>query len=71
MAFFWFLAGVVLGSSVILWQRRHVPDTERYQPSSVEHEIARLLEPNELTLGAYLYMGEGLAGYEVKEGRLN
>lgn len=71
MEFLCFLAGLALGSSVILWKRRHVVDTERYEPSSVEHEIAMLLEPDELNFCAYLYRGEGLAGYEVKEGRLN
>ena len=70
MAFFWFLAGLLLGTSIMVI-KRHQETAQGYQPSNVEHEIARLLEPDELNIGAYLYKGEGLAGYEVTEGRVN
>lgn len=70
MAFFWFLAGLLIGTSIMVSKRKEEP-REGYQPNSTELEIARLLEPDELTIGAYLYKGEGLAGYEVTEGRLN
>jgi hypothetical protein len=67
MALFWFLAGVLVGSSVLIIRRHEEPPA--YQPSQVEHEIARLLEPDELNIAAYLYKGEGLVGYHVEEGR--
>lgn len=70
MAFFWFLAGLLIGTSIMVSKRREEPE-HGYQPSTVEHEIARLLEPYDLTQGAYLYKGEGLAGYEVTEGWMN
>jgi hypothetical protein len=66
MALFWFLAGVLVGSSVLLMRRE---EPEGYRPSPVEHEIARLMEPDDLTVAAYLYKGEGLVGYQVEEGR--
>jgi len=68
MAFFWFFAGLLVGTSIMVSKRRDEP-VQGYRPNSMEIEVARLLEPEELTIGAFLYKGEGLAGYTVKEGR--
>jgi hypothetical protein len=60
-----FGCGVAYG--IILMRRELQVQPERYQPTTLEREVANLLEVDDLELGAYLYGGEGLVGMVVKE----